>query len=48
MPIIRVDDVVIGDGKPGPIATTLFRELRTRLDALALPRHSRAAATAST
>lgn len=48
MPIIRVDDVVIGDGKPGPIATTLFRELRTRLDALALPRRSRAAATAST
>jgi D-alanine transaminase len=48
MPIIRVDDVVVGDGKPGPIATTLFRELRTRLDALAHPRHSRAAATAST
>jgi len=47
MPIIRVDDVVIGDGKPGPIATTLFRELRQRLDALAQTRSSRAAATAS-
>jgi D-alanine transaminase len=47
MPIVRVDDVVIGDGKPGPIATTLFRELRQRLDALARTRSSRAAATAS-
>ena len=47
MPIIRVEDVVIGDGKPGPIATTLFRELRQRLDALAQTRSSRAAATAS-
>lgn len=47
MPIVRVDDVVIGDGKPGPIATTLFRELRQRLDALAQARSSRAAATAS-
>lgn len=48
MPIVRVDDVVIADGKPGPIATTLFGELRARLDALTRPRHSRAAATAST
>jgi D-alanine transaminase len=47
MPIVRVDDVVIGDGKPGPVATTLFRELRQRLDALARIRSSRAAATAS-
>jgi D-alanine transaminase len=47
MPIIRVDDLVIGDGKPGPIATTLFRELRQRLDALAQTRSSRAVATAS-
>lgn len=47
MPIVRVDDVVIGDGKPGPAATTLFRELRQRLDASARPRSSRAAATAS-
>jgi D-alanine transaminase len=47
MPIVRVDDVVIGDGKPGPVATTLFRELRQRLDALARTRSSRAAATAS-
>ncbi|HVE33566.1 MAG TPA: aminotransferase class IV [Gemmatimonadaceae bacterium] len=47
MPIVRVDDVVIGDGKPGSIATTLFRELRQRLDALAPTRSSRAAATAS-
>jgi D-alanine transaminase len=48
MPIIRVDDVVIGDGEPGQTATTLFRELRTRLDAVARPRPSRAGATAST
>ena len=47
MPIIRVDDVVIGDGRPGPVATTLFRELRRRLDALAPTRSGRAAATAS-
>jgi D-alanine transaminase len=47
MPIVRVDDVVIGDGKPGPVATTLFRELRQRLDALAQTRSSRAVATAS-
>lgn len=48
MPIVRVDDVVIGDGKPGPIGTTLFRELRQRLDALARARQGRAAAAAST
>jgi D-alanine transaminase len=47
MPITRVDDVVIGDGKPGPTATTLFRELRRRLDALDQSRLGRAAATAS-
>lgn len=47
MPIIRVDDLVIGDGKPGPIATALFRELRRRLDAVARPRPGRAAATAT-
>lgn len=47
MPIVRVDDVAIGDGTPGPIATTLFRELRRRLDALAHARPGRAAATAS-
>ena len=47
MPIIRVDDVVIGDGKPGPVATTLFQDLRQRLDTLAQTRSSRAAATAS-
>jgi len=47
MPIIRVDEVVIGDGKPGPIATTLFRELRRRLDALTPAPTDRAPATAS-
>jgi len=47
MPITRVDDVVIGDGKPGPVATTLFKELRRRLDALAQSRAVSAAATAS-
>ena len=47
MPIIRVDDLVIGDGKPGPVATTLFGELRRRLDAVARPRPGRAAATAT-
>ena len=47
MPITRVDDVVIGDGKPGPMATSLFGELRRRLDALAQSRRGRAAATAS-
>jgi D-alanine transaminase len=47
MPIVRVDDVVVGDGKPGPIATTLFRELRSRLDATAKTGPIRAAAAAS-
>jgi len=47
MPIVRVDDVVVGEGKPGPIATTLFRELRSRLDATAKTRPTRAAAAAS-
>ncbi len=47
MPIIRVDDIVIGGGRPGPIATTLFRELRRRLDRLAHERAGRGAATAS-
>ena len=47
MPVIRVDDVGIGDGKPGPIATTLFRELRRRLDALSRDRPGRTAAAAS-
>ena len=26
MPVVRIDDRVIGDGKPGPIATALRRE----------------------
>jgi len=46
-PIIRVGEVVIGDGKPGPVATTLFRELRRRLDALSHAPAGRAPATAS-
>ncbi|HEY6827437.1 MAG TPA: aminotransferase class IV [Gemmatimonadaceae bacterium] len=47
MPIIRVGEVVIGDGKPGPIATALFRELRRRLDALTHASPGRTPATAS-
>ena len=34
MPVVRVDDVTIGDGRPGPVAQRLHAELRARLDAL--------------
>jgi D-alanine transaminase len=33
MPIVRVDDQVIGGGTPGPIAQRLQRELRAHIDA---------------
>ena len=33
MPIVRVNDVAINDGRPGPIAQRLHAELRARLDA---------------
>jgi D-alanine transaminase len=34
MPVVRLDGAQIADGKPGPIARRLQRELRSRLDAL--------------
>lgn len=33
MPVVRVDDRVIGAGKPGPVARRLYDGLRERLDA---------------
>jgi len=33
MPIVRVDDRQIGDGRPGPVTMRLFREFRAHLDA---------------
>ncbi len=33
MPIVRVDDVVIGKGAPGPIARRLQEEFRAHMDA---------------
>lgn len=35
VPIVAVDDRVIGDGRPGPIARTLLREFRERAAAIA-------------
>jgi D-alanine transaminase len=32
-PVVRVDDLVIGDGKPGPISLRLLKELRAHIDA---------------
>ncbi len=34
MPVVRLDDNVIGGGRPGPVARRLQAELRARLDAL--------------
>ncbi|HUF31190.1 MAG TPA: aminotransferase class IV [Gemmatimonadaceae bacterium] len=34
LPIIKVDDRVIGTGAPGPVAEQLFQELRARMDAV--------------
>jgi D-alanine transaminase len=34
-PVIRVDDTVIGSGKPGPIATSLLKALQERMAAAA-------------
>jgi D-alanine transaminase len=33
MPIVRVDDQLIGAGTPGPISQRLQRELRAHIDA---------------
>ncbi len=33
MPIVRVNDHVIGSGAPGPIATRLYKEFRAHMDA---------------
>jgi D-alanine transaminase len=35
MPVVRVDEVTIGAGKPGPIAQRLYAALRAHLDATA-------------
>jgi len=32
-PVVRVDDLTIGSGKPGPISLRLLKELRTHIDA---------------
>ncbi len=34
LPITRVDDRVIGTGRPGPVADQLFQQLRARMDAV--------------
>jgi len=33
MPVVRLDEMLIRDGKPGPIAARLYRELRSHMDA---------------
>jgi D-alanine transaminase len=40
MPIVRVDDRPVGEGKPGPITTQLVKEFRAYLDASCAPAHS--------
>ena len=40
MPIVRVDDRPVGDGKPGPITSRLVKEFRAYLDASCAPAHS--------
>ena len=40
MPIVRVDDRPVGDGKLGPITTKLVTEFRAYLDASCAPAHS--------
>ncbi|HSQ30663.1 MAG TPA: aminotransferase class IV [Gemmatimonadaceae bacterium] len=47
MPIVRVNDVVIAGGTPGPVATRLHAELRARLDAKPAAERSTARAMAS-
>ncbi len=40
MPLVRLNDRLVGDGKPGPIATRLVNEFRSYLDASCAPAHS--------
>lgn len=40
LPIIKVDDRVIGTGAPGPVAEQLFQALRARMDAVGSSRAS--------
>ena len=40
MPIVRVDDRAVGDGKPGPITTRLVTDFRAYLDASCATAHS--------
>jgi D-alanine transaminase len=40
MPIVRVDDRPVGDGRPGPITTRLVKEFRAYLDASCAAAHS--------
>lgn len=41
MPIVRIDEHVIGGGRPGPIASRLFTELRGHMDATCPPSPNR-------
>ena len=47
MPIVRVNDVGIDGGRPGPVAQALQAELRARLNAPAAAAHGASRATAS-
>jgi D-alanine transaminase len=47
MPIIRVDDLEIGTGRPGPIAMRLFAEFRAHMDAVCPPRSGAEARTST-
>ena len=40
MPIVRVDDRAVGDGRPGPITARLVREFRAYLDASCASAHA--------
>ena len=37
MPIVRLDDRPVGEGKPGPIATRLYKALRAHMEATTAP-----------
>lgn len=47
MPIVRVNDVTLNGGRPGPIAQRLHTELRARLDALPAASHGDSPSLAS-
>ena len=40
MPIVRIDDAAVGDGKPGPVTTRLVKEFRAYLDASCAVAHA--------